>query len=88
MAVQLLCLNITRPGVEEWTEDIRKNTPLSLRLTLSPIMEETEGQHNILVTPLTDMLKEEPIKQHRLFSPLVAGISMAAGQREWETEYQ
>ena len=66
----------------------KENTPLSLRLTLSPIMEETEGQQNILVMPLTDMLKEEPIKQHRLFSPLVAGISMAAGHQEWETDYQ
>ena len=64
------------------------NTPLSPRLTLYPIMEETEGQQNILVTLLTDILKEEPIKQHRLFSSPVAGISMAAGQREWETEYQ
>ena len=57
----------------------KENTPLSPRLTLTPIMEETEGQQNILVMPLTHMPKEEPIKQHRLFSSPVAGIPMAAG---------
>ena len=42
-------------------QDHKENTPLSPRLTLTPIMEETAGQQNILVTLLTDMLKEEPI---------------------------
>ena len=77
-----------KAGCGRMDQGHKGNTPLSPRLTLYPIMEENDGQQNILVTLLTDMPKEEPIKQHRLFSSPVAGISMAAGQREWETEYQ